>query len=117
MGSTDSRDRPEQLIRRTETQPRPQAPLFHTLLAKVAAVDRAVFVLREVFDVPYDQMAAIVDKTEAACRQVAHRARERVRAERPAGGSHAPEAIQALLDGCLAATITGDVDALVSLVS
>jgi hypothetical protein len=42
-------------------------------------------VLREVFDVGYDEIAAAVDKSPAAVRQIAHRAREHVAARRPRG--------------------------------
>lgn len=43
----------------------------------------AVFVLREVFDVPYGEIAEAVGKSAAAVRQIAHRAREHVAARRP----------------------------------
>ncbi len=42
-----------------------------------------MFVLREVFDVPYDEIADVVDKTPAAVRQIAHRAKNHVTARRP----------------------------------
>lgn len=54
-----------------------------TVLETLGPTERVVFVLREVFDVPYDEIAAAVDKSAAAVRQVAHRAREHVRARRP----------------------------------
>ena len=54
-----------------------------TVLETLAPTERAVFVLREVFDTPYDEIAAAVGKTPAAVRQVAHRAREHVAARRP----------------------------------
>jgi RNA polymerase sigma-70 factor (ECF subfamily) len=53
-----------------------------TVLERLEPVERAVFVLREVFDEPYPSIAGIVGRSEAACRQLVHRARERVRAER-----------------------------------
>jgi RNA polymerase sigma factor (sigma-70 family) len=46
-----------------------------TVLETLAPTERAVFVLREVFDLPYADIAAAVDKTPAAVRQIAHRAR------------------------------------------
>src|ERR687892_1566884 len=46
-----------------------------TVLETLGPTERAVFVLREVFDVSYADIAAAVDKTEAAVRQIAHRAR------------------------------------------
>jgi RNA polymerase sigma-70 factor (ECF subfamily) len=54
-----------------------------TVLETLGPVERAVFVLREVFDLSYDEIAAAVDKSVAAVRQVAHRAREHVNARRP----------------------------------
>lgn len=53
------------------------------VLETLSPTERAVFVLREVFDVGYDEIAAAVDKTPAAVRQVAHRARRHVDARRP----------------------------------
>ncbi|MBQ0850712.1 RNA polymerase sigma-70 factor [Streptomyces sp. BH-SS-21] len=53
------------------------------VLETLSPTERAVFVLREVFDVGYDDIAAAVDKTPAAVRQIAHRARRRVDARRP----------------------------------
>ena len=53
------------------------------VLQTLTPVERAVFVLREVFDVPYDEIAEGVDQTPAAVRQIAHRAREHVAARRP----------------------------------
>src|SRR6187549_357574 len=54
-----------------------------TVLETLRPAERAVFVLREVFDVPYDEIAEAVDRSPAAVRQVAHRAREHVAARRP----------------------------------
>ncbi|MER5804502.1 RNA polymerase sigma-70 factor [Streptomyces mirabilis] len=53
------------------------------VLETLSPTERAVFVLREVFDVDYDEIAAAVDKTPAAVRQIAHRARRHVDARRP----------------------------------
>ncbi|GAA1963215.1 RNA polymerase sigma-70 factor [Agromyces allii] len=54
-----------------------------TVLETLGPAERAVFVLREVFDVPYDEIADAVGKTPAAVRQIAHRAKEHVAARRP----------------------------------
>lgn len=54
-----------------------------TVLETLGATERAVFVLREVFDVSYDEIADAIDKTPAAVRQIAHRAKEHVAARRP----------------------------------
>ncbi|MER7686988.1 RNA polymerase sigma-70 factor [Streptomyces sp. NPDC097610] len=53
------------------------------VLETLSPTERAVFVLREVFDVSYDEIAAAVGKTPAAVRQIAHRARRHVDARRP----------------------------------
>jgi RNA polymerase sigma-70 factor (TIGR02957 family) len=54
-----------------------------TVLETLGPAERAVFVLREVFDVPYDEIADAVGKTPAAVRQIAHRAKDHVAARRP----------------------------------
>ena len=54
-----------------------------TVLETLGPSERAIFVLREVFEMPYDEIAEAVDKTSAAVRQIAHRAREHVAARRP----------------------------------
>ncbi|AZM90343.1 RNA polymerase sigma-70 factor [Streptomyces sp. W1SF4] len=53
------------------------------VLETLSPTERAVFVLREAFDVGYEEIAAAVDKTPAAVRQIAHRARRHVDARRP----------------------------------
>ncbi|MEU3459196.1 RNA polymerase sigma-70 factor [Streptomyces sp. NPDC006733] len=53
------------------------------ILETLSPTERAVFVLREAFDVGYDEIAAALEKTPAAVRQIAHRARQHVDARRP----------------------------------
>jgi RNA polymerase sigma-70 factor (TIGR02957 family) len=53
------------------------------VLETLTPAERAVFVLREVFDLAYDEIAAAIDKSPAAVRQIAHRARTHVAARRP----------------------------------
>jgi RNA polymerase sigma-70 factor (ECF subfamily) len=53
------------------------------LLETLSPVERAVFLLREVFEYGYDEIAAIVGKSEANCRQIALRARRQVEARKP----------------------------------
>src|SRR4051812_9629585 len=53
------------------------------VLETLAPTERAVFVLREVFDLDYDEIAQAVEKSPAAVRQIAHRARAHVAARRP----------------------------------
>nr|WP_243749975.1 sigma factor-like helix-turn-helix DNA-binding protein [Nocardia ignorata] len=53
------------------------------ILETLSPTERAVFVLREVFEIGYDDIAAAVGKTPTAVRQTAHRARGHVDARRP----------------------------------
>ena len=55
---------------------------FLVLLERLAPEERAAFLLREVFDADYDDIARTLDKTPAAARQTVHRARERIRTDR-----------------------------------
>jgi RNA polymerase sigma-70 factor (ECF subfamily) len=54
-----------------------------TVLETLTPTERAVFVLREVFDTPYDEIAEMLGKSAVAVRQIGHRAREHVAARRP----------------------------------
>ncbi len=56
------------------------------VLETLSPIERVVFVLREAFDASYDEIAAAVDKSPAAVRQIAHRARQYVDARRARGG-------------------------------
>ncbi|MFF8599928.1 RNA polymerase sigma-70 factor [Streptomyces sp. NPDC015232] len=66
------------------------------VLESLTPTERAVFVLREVFDVEYDEIAEAVDKTPEAVRQIAHRARRHVGARRPRRTASARETRVAL---------------------
>ncbi|HYY97931.1 MAG TPA: RNA polymerase sigma-70 factor [Pyrinomonadaceae bacterium] len=55
---------------------------FVALLERLAPVERAAFLLHDVFDRDYPEIARVLRKSEAACRQVVHRARQRVRSDR-----------------------------------
>ena len=55
---------------------------FLVLLERLAPEERAAFLLREVFDADYDEIARTLDKTPAAARQTVHRARERIHTDR-----------------------------------
>jgi RNA polymerase sigma-70 factor, ECF subfamily len=54
-----------------------------TVLEQLSPAERTAFVLHDVFDVPFDEVAAVVGRTPEAVRQLASRARRRVRGERP----------------------------------
>ncbi|MFP3380757.1 sigma factor-like helix-turn-helix DNA-binding protein, partial [Bacillus sp. SIMBA_069] len=66
------------------------------VLETLGPTERAVFVLREVFGFEFAEIAAAVDKSPAAVRQIAHRAREHVEARRPRVAVSATEARAAL---------------------
>ncbi|MGR4878531.1 RNA polymerase sigma-70 factor [Streptomyces sp. LARHCF249] len=73
------------------------------VLETLTPVERAVFVLREVFGYSYAEIAEVVGKSEAAVRQSAHRAREHVQARRPrftAGASQQREVAEKFLAAC-----------------
>ena len=82
-----------------------------TVLETLTPTERAVFVLREVFDLPFGEIAAATDKSAAAVRQIAHRARSHVAARRPRMSVDHAEQRQAV-DRFLAALKTGDLQAL-----
>ena len=87
---------------------------FLTLLERLAPEERAAFLLHDVFDVGYTEIAAVLDRSEAACRQVVHRARERVRGERRRFDA-TDAAKTALLRKFMAALDAEDEEALVAL--
>jgi RNA polymerase sigma-70 factor (ECF subfamily) len=87
-----------------------------TVLETLSPAERAVFVLREVFEVPYADIAASVDKTPAAVRQIAHRAREHVAARRPRIQVDRAEH-QQVVDRFLAALRSGDLQVLLDVLA
>ena len=87
-----------------------------TVLETLGPAERAVFVLREVFDLPYADIAAAVDKTPAAVRQIAHRAREHVAARRPRIQVDRAEH-QQVVGRFLAALRTGDLQVLLDVLA
>ncbi|MGH9245945.1 MAG: RNA polymerase sigma-70 factor [Acidimicrobiales bacterium] len=87
-----------------------------TVLETLGPAERAVFVLREVFDTPYDEIADAVGKSPAAVRQIAHRAREHVAARRPRVSVSATEQQEAL-DRFLAAVRDGDLQGLLDVLA
>ncbi len=87
-----------------------------TVLETLTPTERAVFVLREVFDVPYDEIAAALDKTPAGVRQVVHRARGHVAARRPRMMVDRSEQ-QRVVERFLAALTSGDVQGLMDVLA
>jgi len=82
-----------------------------TVLETLTPTERAVFVLREVFDLPYAEIAEAVDKSAAAVRQIGHRAREHVAARRPRMEVSRGEQEQ-VVERFLAAVTQGDLQGL-----
>jgi RNA polymerase sigma-70 factor (ECF subfamily) len=87
-----------------------------TVLETLGPAERAVFVLHEVFETPYDEIAEVVGKTPAAVRQIAHRAREHVAARRPRMQVDRTEQ-EATLEKFMAAVTSGDVQGLVEVLA
>src|SRR5215207_2465971 len=87
-----------------------------TVLETLVPTERAVFVLREVFDVPYDEIAEAVDKTPAAVRQIARRARDHVAARRPRVQVERDEQ-ERVIQRFLTAVNTGDLQTLMDVLA
>jgi RNA polymerase sigma-70 factor (ECF subfamily) len=87
-----------------------------TVLETLAPVERAVFVLREVFEMPYGEIAEAVGKSAAAVRQIARRAREHVAARRPRVQVSRSEQ-QAVVERFLAALRTGQLQELMEIIA
>ncbi|MFI9770443.1 RNA polymerase sigma-70 factor [Streptomyces sp. NPDC052415] len=86
------------------------------VLETLTPTERAVFVLREVFALDYDEIAEAVEKKPAAVRQIAHRARSHVAARRPRGEVSAAES-QAALGAFRRAVETGDLQGLLDILA
>ena len=109
---------PEPLLTSEEEDPARQAEMadslslaFLVLLESLSPEQRAVFLLHDVFDYPYDEVARIVGKSEANARQLAARARRRVDERRPRFEA-SREQRERLADRFFAAVGDGDVKAL-----
>jgi RNA polymerase sigma-70 factor (TIGR02957 family) len=114
---------PEPLLADPESDPARQAEVadtlslsFLVLLETLSPEQRAVFLLREVFDYPYDRIAEIVDKSEANVRQLATRARKHVEQGRVRFDASREQREQ-LADRFLAAAQEGDMPALEALLA
>jgi RNA polymerase sigma-70 factor (TIGR02957 family) len=87
-----------------------------TVLETLGPAERAVFVLREVFETPYHEIAEVVGKTPAAVRQIAHRARQHVAVRRPRMQVDRAQQ-QAAVEKFMAAISTGDMQGLVEVLA
>jgi RNA polymerase sigma-70 factor (TIGR02957 family) len=86
------------------------------VLETLTPTERAVFVLREVFDFGYDEIAGAVDKSPAAVRQIAHRARAHVAARRPRGVV-SPAETKDVFEAFRRAVETGDLQSLLDILA
>lgn len=86
------------------------------VLETLSPVERAVFVLKEVFDFSYAEIAVAVERSEAAVRQAAHRARGHVHARRPRFEGE-PAVKEEVTQRFLAAATGGDINALMELLA
>ena len=86
------------------------------VLETLTPTERAVFLLRDVFELDYTELAQAVGKTEAAVRQIASRARAHVASRRPRGAASRRDSRKAL-EAFLAALETGDLQPLVDILA
>jgi RNA polymerase sigma-70 factor (TIGR02957 family) len=86
------------------------------VLETLSPIERVVFVLRESFDASYDEIAAAVDKSPVAVRQIAHRARQHVGARRPREVV-SPSETRAALEAFQRAVETRDLQGLIDLLA
>jgi RNA polymerase sigma-70 factor (ECF subfamily) len=89
---------------------------FLVVLQRLTPAERAVLLLRDVFEFDYEEIAALVEKTEPACRKLLERARQNVAAEKRLF-SASPEAHHRLLGAFTQAASAGDLDALVAMLA
>jgi RNA polymerase sigma-70 factor (ECF subfamily) len=89
---------------------------FLVVLQRLTPAERAVLLLRDVFDFDYKEIAALVGKTEPACRKLLERARQHVATEKRLF-SASPEAHRRLLAAFTQAARAGDLDALVTMLA
>jgi RNA polymerase sigma-70 factor (ECF subfamily) len=87
-----------------------------TVLETLGPAERAVFVLHEVFEIPFDDIAEAIGKSPAAVRQIAHRARNHVAARRPRMPVSTTEQQEAV-DQFLAAIRDGDLQGLLDVLA
>jgi RNA polymerase sigma-70 factor (ECF subfamily) len=108
----DLHENPEQMAELSDSL----SMAFLLLLESLSPVERAVFLLREVFDYPYEDIAHVVDKSDANCRQIFARARQHIGAQQ-ARYEASPEQSEALVRSFLSAARDGDLGQLVDLLA
>jgi RNA polymerase sigma-70 factor (ECF subfamily) len=101
-------DQPEARLERAESL----TLSFLVLLERLSADERAAFLLREIFDYSHAETAAMLEISEDACRQRVHRAKQRLRDERPRQGAPDHHRQHRLLERFAEALRTPDMDTL-----
>jgi len=109
---TDSPPTPDQLLERADDV----SVAFLMLLERLSPEARAAFLLREVFDADYAELSRMIGKSEAACRQLVHRAKTQIRDARPRH-EVSPDTHERLLRDFAAAATGGNIAALRSMLS
>ena len=89
---------------------------FLLLLERLTPVERAIFLLREVFDYEYDEVAKMLELTQANCRQILRRARQQLKDGRPRFNA-SPRQREELFQQFLQASSQGDMNGLLALIS
>jgi RNA polymerase sigma-70 factor, ECF subfamily len=89
---------------------------FLVLLEQLTPIERAVFLLRDVFEYPYPEVAAMLVLSEANCRQLLHRAKTQIAAQRPRFSASTDQQ-QQIVERFLAATERGDVEGFTQLLA
>jgi RNA polymerase sigma-70 factor (ECF subfamily) len=120
---------PEPVLDTTALAPDAQTELAEDLsialllaLERLSPLERAAFLLHDVFDCSFSEVASALDRNEAACRQLASRARTHVREARPQGTSPAPDRPESanhrqLVSAFVHAARSGDLEALMGMLA
>jgi RNA polymerase sigma-70 factor (ECF subfamily) len=111
IGSKDAQD-PSEMVTLDESV----RMAFLIVLERMSPAERVVFVLHDVFEFPFDKVASIVGRSTEACRQLASRARQRIKDEAGSARFQIDQKEQKrVIDAFIAACATGDVAALLPL--
>jgi RNA polymerase sigma-70 factor, ECF subfamily len=86
------------------------------VLESLSPLERAAFVMREVFDLPFTEIAATLDRSEAAVRQLTHRARSHVHARQPRQAVDEAQHAE-ITSRFLQVTADGDIEALIAMLA
>jgi RNA polymerase sigma-70 factor, ECF subfamily len=109
---TDLHESPEHMAELSDSL----SMAFLVLLESLSPVERAVFLLREIFEYSYEDIAQIVERSEPNCRQIFKRARQHLDAHKPRYKASSEDS-EALVGSFLAAVREGDVEQLVDLLA